>query len=83
MSVLDSMQLNGDSAFVTGASRGLGRASALALAEMGADLALGATNEKMLEETAEAVRATACVSRKGPSKTSKARSKGSTKQTAA
>ncbi len=57
MSVLDSMRLDGSAAFVIGASRGLGRASALALAEVGADLALGATNEKMLEETAGAVRA--------------------------
>lgn len=57
MSVLDLMDLNGSAAFVTGASRGLGRASALALAEMGADLALGATNRETLDETAETVRA--------------------------
>ena len=57
MSVLDSFQLNGAAAFVSGASRGLGNASALALAEAGADIALGATNESALEETAEAIRA--------------------------
>ena len=57
MGVLDSLKLNGAAAFVAGASRGLGHASALALAEAGADIALGATNEKTLEETANAVRA--------------------------
>ncbi len=57
MGVLDSMRLDGAAAFVTGASRGLGRASAVALAEMGANLALGATNEEALEETAEIIRA--------------------------
>jgi NAD(P)-dependent dehydrogenase (short-subunit alcohol dehydrogenase family) len=51
------MDMTGAAAFVTGASRGLGRASALALADAGVDLALGATREDLLEETAEAVRA--------------------------
>lgn len=57
MSVLDSMRLDGTAAFVTGASRGLGRAAAIAMAEAGADLALAATNEEKLEETAEEIRA--------------------------
>jgi gluconate 5-dehydrogenase len=40
MSVLDAFRLNGKTAFVTGGSRGLGRAMAQALAEAGADLIL-------------------------------------------
>jgi NAD(P)-dependent dehydrogenase (short-subunit alcohol dehydrogenase family) len=40
MSVLDSFRLHGKTAFVTGGSRGLGRAMAQALAEAGADLIL-------------------------------------------
>ncbi len=42
---------------ITGASRGLGRAMALALAEGGAKLALVARDAAKLDETAEAVRA--------------------------
>lgn len=40
MGVLDSFRLDGKTAFVTGGSRGLGRAMAQALAEAGADLIL-------------------------------------------
>ncbi|MBV9497049.1 MAG: 2-dehydro-3-deoxy-D-gluconate 5-dehydrogenase KduD [Acidobacteria bacterium] len=40
MSVLDTFRLDGQVAIVTGASRGLGAAMALALAEAGADVAL-------------------------------------------
>jgi len=49
MSVLDSFRLDGHVAIVTGASRGLGAAMALALAEAGADVALVARGD--LEET--------------------------------
>jgi 2-deoxy-D-gluconate 3-dehydrogenase len=45
-------------AIVTGASRGLGRAMAVALAEAGADVALGARARAELEETARLVAAT-------------------------
>ncbi|MEK7444055.1 MAG: SDR family NAD(P)-dependent oxidoreductase [candidate division NC10 bacterium] len=47
-----TMDLKGTVALVTGASRGLGRAMALALAEAGSDVALAARNEADLERTA-------------------------------
>ena len=49
------MTLAGKVAVVTGASRGLGRAMAVALAEAGADLALAARSKPDLEETAHLV----------------------------
>jgi 2-deoxy-D-gluconate 3-dehydrogenase len=45
MSVLDSFRLGGQVAIVTGASRGLGAAMAIALAEAGADVALVARGD--------------------------------------
>ncbi|HXH93452.1 MAG TPA: 2-dehydro-3-deoxy-D-gluconate 5-dehydrogenase KduD [Thermoanaerobaculia bacterium] len=45
MNVLDSFRLDGQVAIVTGASRGLGAAMALALAEAGADMALVARGD--------------------------------------
>lgn len=52
MSVLDKFRLDGKKALVTGASRGLGRAMAVALAEAGADVAITARAKDALAETA-------------------------------
>lgn len=51
MSVLDRFSLDGKVAVVTGASSGLGVTFALALAEAGADVALGARRIALLDET--------------------------------
>ena len=51
MSVLDRFRLDGKVAIVTGASSGLGVAFAKALAEAGADVALGARRVEKLKET--------------------------------
>ncbi|MBL7497714.1 SDR family oxidoreductase [Frankia sp. CNm7] len=51
MSVLDRFRLDGRVAVVTGASSGLGVAFAKALAEAGADVALGARRVEKLEDT--------------------------------
>jgi len=51
MSVLDLFRLDGKVAIVTGASSGLGVAFAKALAEAGADVALGARREDRLADT--------------------------------
>ena len=58
MTVLDRFRLDGKVAIVTGASSGLGVAFAVALAQAGADVALGARRIDRLAETEARVRKT-------------------------
>lgn len=53
---MNDFSLHGKTAIITGASRGLGRAMALALGQAGANLALLARDAAALEETAKAAR---------------------------
>jgi len=57
MSVLDRFRLDGRRLFVTGGSRGLGRAMALAIADSGADVVLTGRDAASLERTAGEIRA--------------------------
>ncbi len=56
MSILDSFRVDGKVALVTGAGRGIGRASAIALAEGGADVVIAARTTEQLDEVAEQIR---------------------------
>lgn len=55
--ILDRFRLTDQVAIVTGAGRGIGRAIALAYAEAGADVVVGARSVDQIEETARMVRA--------------------------
>jgi gluconate 5-dehydrogenase len=57
MGVLDSFRQDGKRAMVTGGSRGLGRAMALALADASADVVLTGRTQATLDSTASEVRA--------------------------
>ena len=62
MSILEKFQLNGKTALVTGARRGIGKAMALALAEAGADIV--ATSATMEAEGSEVAREVAARGRR-------------------
>jgi 7-alpha-hydroxysteroid dehydrogenase len=57
MSILDRFRVDGQVAVVTGAGRGIGAASAVALAEAGADVLVSARTEEQLRETAKQIEA--------------------------
>jgi gluconate 5-dehydrogenase len=57
VTVLDRFRLDGKRALVTGASRGLGREMALALAQAGADVVVVARRPENLQQVAEEIRA--------------------------
>jgi 7-alpha-hydroxysteroid dehydrogenase len=56
--ILDLFRLDGKVAIITGAGRGIGAASALALAECGADVVIAARTQSDLDEVSERVAAT-------------------------
>lgn len=58
MSILDRFTVTDQVAIVTGAGRGLGAATAVALAQAGADVLISARTEKQLDRVAEQVRGT-------------------------
>jgi len=56
VTVAEMFRVDGAVALVTGAGRGIGRATALALAEAGADVVVSARTAEQVEDTASAIR---------------------------
>ena len=56
MSLWDRFKLDGKKLFITGGSRGLGKAMALAIAEAGADVVLVGREEGNLQKTADEIK---------------------------
>ena len=56
MGILERFRLDGKRAVVTGASRGLGRSMALALADVGADVVITGRTQETLDATAPEIR---------------------------
>ena len=56
--ILDRFRLTDRAAIVTGAGRGIGAATAVALAEAGADVVIAARTEEQLNEVAKKIEAT-------------------------
>ena len=54
--ILDSMNLKGKTALVTGAGRGIGRGVAVAYAQAGADVAVISRSQDQLNEVADEIR---------------------------
>src|SRR5687768_5320390 len=57
MTILDLFRVTDRAAVVTGAGRGIGAASAIALAEAGSDVVISSRTEKDLRETADQIEA--------------------------
>ncbi len=60
--ILKNYSLSGKVALITGASRGIGKATALLFASLGADVAVNGRNHKLLLETAEEIEKMDCKS---------------------
>jgi len=60
--ILNNYSLSGKVALVTGASRGIGRASALLFASLGANVAVNGRNHELLAETAKEIETMDCES---------------------
>lgn len=56
MNILDRFRLDGQVALVTGAGRGIGAACAIAFAQAGAKLVIGARSVEQLQETADQIK---------------------------